>query len=92
MEHELDEVVATPKRLSKLLREMDTLSLRAVRHLRWTRLFDMGVTLLLPPTKDSRRNSSPRQTQLLSAIIPSSALRCATRWWSGSTQTRSCLR
>ena len=52
-EHQLDEVVATPKRLSKLLREMDTLSLRAVRHLRWTRLFDMGVALLLPRIKDS---------------------------------------
>ena len=48
MEHELDEVVATPTRLSKLLREMDTLSLRAVCHLRWIRLFDMGVALLLP--------------------------------------------
>ena len=53
MEHELDEVVATPKRLSNLLREMDTLSPRAVRHLRWTLLFDMGVALLLPRIKDS---------------------------------------
>ena len=50
MEHELDEAVATPKRLSNLLREMDTLSLRAVRHLivdEAGRLFEMGVALLL---------------------------------------------
>ena len=40
VEHQLDEVVATPKRLSNLLREMGT----PLRH---------GVALLLPRTKDS---------------------------------------
>ena len=56
MEHELDEVVATPKRLSKLLREMDTLSLRAVRHRIMddaNRLFDVGFALQMQRILDS---------------------------------------
>ena len=82
--------------LSYLLREVNKLSLRPVRvrHLivdEAERLFEMGFAVLLLPHMDNLAAFnlfSTRQTQLLSAIIPSSARRCTTRWWwCGSTRT-----